>query len=129
MTKSPLDTSNIGGRKGELATLYLQALDAHLAELKAGAAETVHSIGYFASQLFVHPVHLSNTIKEVTGQSTCYWFEQKLLQVSKELLTETNLSAALIAARLHYDPSNFSKFFKAYTGTTPKKFRDAYQKN
>jgi AraC-like DNA-binding protein len=32
---------------------------------------------------------------------------------------------AQIAARLTYDPSNFTKFFKAFTGTTPKKFRDS----
>jgi AraC-like DNA-binding protein len=124
MTIVSVPIKKFSARKQELVNLYLQALDTHIAALKNGEAEAVHRIADFAKQLFVHPVHLSNTIKEVTGQSTCDWYEQKLLQVSKELLMETNLSAAAIAARLHYDPSNFGKFFKNYTGTTPKKFRD-----
>jgi AraC family transcriptional regulator of adaptative response / methylphosphotriester-DNA alkyltransferase methyltransferase len=40
-------------------------------------------------------------------------------------LLTTNLSIAQIAGRLTYDPSNFTKFFKQYTGTTPKQFRNS----
>jgi AraC family transcriptional regulator, regulatory protein of adaptative response / methylphosphotriester-DNA alkyltransferase methyltransferase len=49
-----------------------------------------------------------------------------LLDISKELLLTTTLSIAQIARQLTYDPSNFTKFFKEYTGTTPKKFRDQH---
>ena len=78
----------------------------------------------FAQIMHLHPVHLSHTIKEVTGKSSCDLFEERLVNVSKELLLTTDMSIAQIAARLTYDPSNFTKFFKAFTGTTPKKFRN-----
>ena len=39
------------------------------------------------------------------------------------LLKETKASIAQIAIQLTYDPSNFSKFFKKWTGLTPGNFR------
>jgi AraC-like DNA-binding protein len=77
--------------------------------------------------MHVHPVHLSNTIKEVTGQSTCSFYENRLLEVSKELLLTTPMSISQIARQLTYDPSNFTKFFKQYAGITPKQFRNQHQ--
>ena len=113
-------------RKKELALQYIEQLDAHIKDLKEGNVVRAHEIRDLAALLHVHPVHLSNTIKEVTGKSTCDLYEERLLKVSKELLLETNRSVASIAKQLTYDPSNFTKFFKHYTGTTPKKFRDQY---
>jgi AraC family transcriptional regulator, regulatory protein of adaptative response / methylphosphotriester-DNA alkyltransferase methyltransferase len=117
-------TPVISVRKKEIVQQYLTELDHHIQQLKEGKAETALEIKDFASMLHVHPVHLSNTIKEVTGQSTCDLYENRLLAVSKELLLTTTLPVAQIARQLTYDPSNFTKFFKQYTGTTPKKFRD-----
>lgn len=80
--------------------------------------------------LHMHPIHLSNTIKEVTGQSTCSLFEERLVKISKELLITTNMPIKEIAIQLTYDPSNFTKFFKHFVGTTPKKFRqEHYEKS
>lgn len=112
-------------RKKEIVQQYIYQLDTHIAELKAGLADRAKEIRDFAAAMHIHPVHLSNTVKEVTGQSTCDLYELRLVQVSKELLLTTNLPVAQIARQLTYDPSNFTKFFKAYTGTTPKKFRDS----
>jgi AraC family transcriptional regulator, regulatory protein of adaptative response / methylphosphotriester-DNA alkyltransferase methyltransferase len=114
----------ISVRKKEIVQQYLTELDHHIQQLKEGKADAALEIKDFASMLHVHPVHLSNTIKEVTGQSTCDLYENRLLSVSKELLLTTTLPVAQIARQLTYDPSNFTKFFKQYTGTTPKKFRD-----
>ena len=115
MTASP--------RQQELVQRYLHLLDAHIADLKAGTADTALEIGEMADALHVHPGHLSNTVKEVTGQSTCDLYEARLLRVSQQLLLETNVPIGQIARQLTYDPSNFTKFFKAYTGLTPKQFR------
>ena len=117
---------SISHRKKEIAKQYITELDDHIQQLKEGKAERALEIRDFAQLLHVHPVHLSNTIKEVTGQSTCSLYEERLLKVSKELLLDTNMSIASIAKQLTYDPSNFIKFFKHYTGTTPKKFRDQF---
>jgi AraC family transcriptional regulator, regulatory protein of adaptative response / methylphosphotriester-DNA alkyltransferase methyltransferase len=115
----------LSSRKKEITELYLRHLDAHIQNLKEGKEDTALEIKDFAAMLHVHPVHLSNTIKEVTGQSTCDLYEDRLLNAAKQLILETDLSIAAIARQLTYDPSNFTKFFKQYTGTTPKKFRDA----
>jgi AraC family transcriptional regulator, regulatory protein of adaptative response / methylphosphotriester-DNA alkyltransferase methyltransferase len=111
-------------RKKQIAKQYLQELDKHIQSLKRGEEDKALEIKDFAAMLHIHPIHLSNTIKEVTGESTCDHYENRLLKIAKELLVETDLSIAAIARQLTYDPSNFTKFFKTYTGTTPKKFRD-----
>ena len=111
-------------RKNEIVQQYLKVLDDHIDQLKNGKAIRALEIRDFAAIMHVHPVHLSNTIKDVTGQSSCSFYEAKLLEISKELLLDTNMSIGEIAIRLTYDPSNFTKFFKNYTGTTPKKFRE-----
>ena len=114
-------------RQKEILDEYTKQLDLHIQDLKEGKAERAFEIRDLARILHVHPVHLSNTIKEVTGQSTCDFYEGRLVQVSKELLLETNLPIAQIAAQLTYDPSNFTKFFKHFTGMTPKQFRNLHK--
>lgn len=121
-----IKTKVISKRKKEITRQYIAQLDEHIRQLKEGKAERALEIKDLAKLLHVHPVHLSNTIKEVTGQSTCDLYEERLLEISKELLLNTEMSVAAIARQLTYDPSNFTKFFKQYTGTTPKKFRDAH---
>ena len=117
-------------RQQEIIDNYTAMLDKHAAELKAGTAERTLEINDFAQMLFIHPRHLSNTIQEVLGVSPCSLYEERLVQISKELVLESNESIASIARHLMYDPSNFSKFFKSYTGFTPKQFREAhYNKN
>lgn len=111
-------------RQKEIAKQYINALDHHIQQLKSGAVNRALEIRDLAKILHVHPVHLSNTIKEVTGRSTCDLYEERLLSISKELLLETDMSISEIASQLTYDPSNFTKFFKRYAGITPKKFRD-----
>ena len=111
-------------RQKEIAKQYLTELDKHISELKSGKAERAMEIREFVQLMHLHPVHLSNTIKEVTGQSTCELYEERLLRISKELLSSTNLTISQIARQLTYDPSNFTKFFKHCSGITPKKFRE-----
>jgi len=111
-------------RQKELFKQYISALDQHIQQLKEGNTDRALEIRDFANILHVHPVHLSNTIKEVGGRSTCDLYEERLLKVSKELLLETDMPIAEIATQLSYDPSNFTKFFKRYAGITPKKFRE-----
>ncbi len=118
----------ISTRKKEIVNDYIARLDEHIQELKEGKADRALEIRDLAALLHVHPVHLSNTIKEVTGQSTCDLYEERLVRISKELLLSTRMPVAQIARQLTYDPSNFTKFFKHFTGTTPKKFREQHQK-
>ncbi|HEX8378363.1 MAG TPA: AraC family transcriptional regulator [Pedobacter sp.] len=111
-------------RKHEIVTQFMHELDKHLNELKSGIAENTFEIKDLAALLFIHPTHLSNTIHEVLGKSPCDIYEERLIEIAKELILASNQPIAHIAQILTFDPSNFSKFFKSYVGTTPKKFRD-----
>ena len=122
-----LEAPVISSRKKEMATDYIAVLDEHIRQLKEGQVDRALEIREFAAMLHVHPAHLSNTIKEVTGQSTCSLYEERLVRISKELLVTTNWPVAQIARQLTYDPSNFTKFFKHFTGNTPKKYRDQHR--
>lgn len=121
------ETVTVSVRKREIVKEYIAELDNHIQQLKEGKVDRALEIRDFAELMHIHPVHLSNTIKEVTGQSSCSFYEERLLNISKELLLTTDLSIAQIARQLTYDPSNFTKFFKQYAGTTPKKFRDQHK--
>jgi AraC family transcriptional regulator of adaptative response / methylphosphotriester-DNA alkyltransferase methyltransferase len=111
-------------RQKEIVVDYIQNLDTYVAALKAGTEDRVLEIAEFAEMMHIHPVHLSNTVKEVTGQSSCSLFEERLVKVSKEMLLESRASIKEIAIQLTYDPSNFTKFFKHFVGMTPKQFRE-----
>lgn len=117
----------ISFRQQEIVDRYITELDKHIEALKNGETDEVKEVREFAQMLHLHPVHLSHTIKEVTGKTSCDLFEERLVNVSKELLLTTNKSIAQIAAQLTYDPSNFTKFFKQFTGLTPKQFRNNHR--
>lgn len=111
-------------RQKEIVADYIQKLDNYVAALKQGTEDRVLEIAEFADMMHIHPVHLSNTVKEVTGRSSCSLFEERLVKISKEMLLESNASIKNIAVQLTYDPSNFTKFFKHFVGMTPKQFRE-----
>lgn len=115
----------VSARQKEIVHQYEAELDKHMLELKAGGVEIMHEISDFAKMLNIHPIHLSNTVKVVTGRSSCDLFEERLVALSKEMLASTNLPVAEIARQLTYDPSNFTKFFKKFVKMTPKAYRDS----
>lgn len=116
--------NKISVRQKEIVSQYLQELDKHLTDLKTGKVDKTFEIKDLAELLFIHPKHLSNTIQEVLGKSPCDIYEERLIEISKELLLTTNKPISHIAHTLTFDPSNFTKFFKSFEGTTPKKFRE-----
>ena len=115
----------VSARQKEIVHQYEAELDKHMLELKAGGVEVMLEISDFARILHIHPVHLSNTVKEVTGRSSCDLFEERLVILSKEMLANTNLPVAEIARQLTYDPSNFNKFFKKFVKMTPKAYKNS----
>ncbi|MFN7186984.1 MAG: helix-turn-helix domain-containing protein [Cyclobacteriaceae bacterium] len=122
------ENKTISARQNEIVASYLQQLDLHLSDLKVGLAEKTFEIKDLADLLFVSPKHLSNTIQEVLGKSPCDIYEERLIEISKELLLTTNKPISHIAQTLTYDPSNFTKFFKSFEGKTPKQFRELNSK-
>lgn len=117
------ERTKISFRKNEIASGFIKILDQHVTELAAGTVENAMEIKEIADLMFIDPNHLSDTIAEVLGKSPCTIYEEMLLAVSKELLAKPTMSITEIARRLDYDPSNFTKFFKRFTGMTPKAYR------
>ena len=116
-------TKNVSVRGNEISNRYVLELDKHMDDLRQGRAERTFEVQDLAEKLHVHPTHLSNTLHQVLGESPCGLYEGRLLELAKELLKTTDKPIAQIAHQLFYDPSNFTKFFKNYTGVTPKEFR------
>ncbi|HWK07779.1 MAG TPA: AraC family transcriptional regulator [Puia sp.] len=110
-------------RKAEITRDFLAEVDKHLADILSGKADKMYHIKDFAAILYIHPVHLSNTIKLTTGYSPCYFFEDKLMEESRKMLREGRYTIAGIAERLTFDTSNFTKFFKRFEGVTPSAYR------
>ena len=116
-------------RQREITADYLMAVDKHLEDLLANRVDEMYEIRDFADHMHIDARHLSNTIKLVTGQSPCYFYEEKIMDIARKQLRESTTSVAEIAMRLTYDPSNFVKFFKRFEGTTPKRYRESMQTN
>lgn len=108
----------------EITNKFLHELDKHLNELKTGVVEKAYEVNDFAKLLFINPNHLSDTIKECLGKSPCAVYEEQLIEVSKQLIEHSGKSITEIARTLDYDPSNFTKFFKRFTGMTPTQYRN-----
>lgn len=122
------EKNKVSVRQREIVTQYLHELNKHLEDLKNGRADKTFEIKDLAELLFIHPKHLSNTIQEVLGKSPCDIYEERLIEISKELLLTTGHTISYIAQTLTFDPSNFTKFFKSYEGKTPKQFRELNSK-
>lgn len=111
-------------RAHEITEAFHQELDKHLSDIIEGRERRMFEIRDFAALLHIHPTHLTNTIKHATGRTPCDFYENRILEISKDLLTESTLPINEIAFMLTYDPSNFTKFFKRFSGLTPKQYRE-----
>ncbi len=119
----------IFARQHEITAEFLTEIDKHLADIITGNAVEMLEIKDIANLMHIHPTHLSNTIKLTTGNPPCYYFEDKILSISKSMLAKNDQSIQEIAILLTYDPSNFTKFFKRFTGITPKQYREQVLSN
>ncbi|WP_461791614.1 helix-turn-helix domain-containing protein [Pedobacter sp.] len=119
-------TTYISPRKKQIADIFLKELDKHLAALNNRNVETAISIRQIAELMFIDPNHLSDTVRKVLGKSPCSIFEAKLIDICKNLIISSDKSIGEIAYTFDYEPSNFIKLFKKYTGTTPLRFRKNY---
>lgn len=81
---------------------------------------------FYASRLEITPKHLSRTIKSQTGFTAVEWIERFVILEAKVLLKSTNLNIQQIADELNFpSQSFFGKYFKKYTGMSPKEFRNS----
>ncbi|MFY7729214.1 MAG: helix-turn-helix domain-containing protein [Flavobacterium sp.] len=111
-------------RKDEITTSFLKLVDEHINDLVGGRASRRLHAQDFGAKLFIHPRHLTNTLKITINSSVCEVMEERILAEAITLLKQTTLSIAEIGQKFGYDePTNFTKFFKGMAGITPLQYR------
>ncbi len=87
------------------------------------------NVSPYAGMLNMNPSCLNELSKRVTGITAGELIRNRVIEETKKLLYSSRMSGKEIAYELGFDdPAYFSRFFKKYTGTTLKEFRDNSRK-
>lgn len=80
---------------------------------------------FYARQLHLSPQHLSTTVKKVTGKTLTDIISSFIIRDAKAKLRSTDMTVQEIAYSLNFSNiSFFGKYFKRYTGVSPRHYRD-----
>ena len=120
---APSIPQNYWNRQKEITENFLFEMNKHMDDFMSGKVEEMFSLKDIAGIMCLHPVHISNVIKLYTGSHPCHFYELRILSEAKKMLADYSLSIGDVARRLTYDNSNFTKYFKEYTGITPTAYR------
>ena len=83
--------------------------------------QSERSVKFYADQLCLTPKHLSGVVKEVSGKTVGEWIDEFVILEAKALLNSSSMNIQEIADRLSFaNQSFFGKYFKHYTGMSPK---------
>lgn len=87
---------------------------------------TERFLEFYANKMKVSPKHLSRTVKAQTGYTAVEWIERFVILEAKVLLKSSNLNIQEIAAELKFPTQSFfGKYFKKFTGMSPRDFRNS----
>ena len=87
------------------------------------------SVKYYAEQLATSTKKLNYLTKTYYGRTAKEYIEEKIIFDSKELLINTHSTVKQISYSMGFtEPTNFNKFFKKNTSTTPLQFRVQHNK-
>lgn len=105
-------------------TRYGQISDRFL-ELVRNNCHIHRDMDFYSEALCLSAKHISLAVKKVTGENAMKWIERYTVLRAKILLKTSELSVSEIAYYLNFPtPSDFGKYFKKFTGYSPKAFRD-----
>lgn len=94
-------------------------------ELLSQSADIRNDVSYFAMRLNTTPQNLNAICRKAVNQSASTVLAEYLIGEAKRLLFYTDNTVAEISYILYFnDPSHFVKYFKRFTGCTPKTFRN-----
>jgi AraC-like DNA-binding protein len=107
-THTPLQSS-IGRR-------FCNAVEEHFKES--------HNTEFYVQLLGLNEKKLSKEIKAMTGKTPKAYIDWRIILEANRMLSYSSLSAKEIGFYLGFDePTNFAKYFRKHTGTTPSQFR------
>ena len=118
------------GNNEKMISRFLEALNNYFTSLTKGLSGEALTMKGIAQQLHIHPNYLSNLVKAQSGKTVSSIIRDRLVLEAKALLCNSTMTVSEIAYHLQFtDTSNFAKFFKRNTGTTPTIFRLSYKEN
>ena len=86
---------------------------------------TERNVSFYAEKMHLSPQHLSTTIKKITGKTLTDIISSFIINDAKAKLKTTEMTIQEIAYSLNFpDISFFGKYFKRYTGMSPKQYRN-----
>lgn len=87
------------------------------------------NVSAYAEMLHMNPSCLNEVAKKTTGITAGELIRNRVIDETKKLLFSSGMSGKEIAFELGFDdPAYFSRFFRKYTGTTLKEFREYSRK-
>ena len=82
-------------------------------------------VAFYAELQHLSPRYFSSIIKEKSGNNALQWIVQMVITEAKLLLETSDLSIKEISVQLNFPTQSFfGKYFKQYTGISPKEFRE-----
>lgn len=107
---------SVKSRKEEIFELFFRLLNT--------SYQSERSVKFYADKLCLTPKYLSGVVKEVSHKTVSDWINQFVLLEAKALLKSSTMNVQEISDRLNFaNQSFFGKYFKHYTGVSPKEFR------
>ncbi|MDR0265439.1 MAG: helix-turn-helix transcriptional regulator [Sphingobacterium sp.] len=96
-------------------------------ELLNTDSKIINNVAYYANLLHTSPQNLTAACKKNINNTASQILATYIIKEAKRLIFYTNKSIAEIAFSLGFtDKSNFSKYFKRFTGFTPSEFKKQY---
>ena len=82
------------------------------------------NVAFYAEQSGLTPNHFTHVVKQVTGRTPMDWISTFTILEAKRLLSRKGARVKDVAAALHFpDQYTFTRYFKTYTGMTPREFQ------
>ncbi|MGL4852112.1 MAG: AraC family transcriptional regulator [Phocaeicola sp.] len=83
------------------------------------------NVAFYANLLHISPQHLSSTVSKITGQTVTDIIAKLVITDASSKLKSSDMSIQEIAYALNFsDISFFGKYFKRYTGMSPRQYRE-----
>jgi AraC family transcriptional activator of pobA len=110
-----------------IINLFQEQLNRYFVALSRNLPHEPLTLTNIARELHLHPIYLSNLVKLKCGKTVSQIIRERMVLEAKALLRNSNMTVSEVAYYLRFtDTSNFAKFFKSLTGTTPSFFRSSF---
>lgn len=82
-------------------------------------------VQYCADQLCLSTNYFSDLVKKETGMSAIKHIQQKIMDIAKERIMNTQKSISQISDEMGFQyPQHFTRWFKKMEGCTPNEYRN-----